>query len=146
MMKGIFHASITVSNLERSIAFYRDILGCELLYTRESSGEGLSKGVGVENAYLKIAMLRVGDGGFLELIEYVTPKCVPKQLRPCDIGSMHVAFHVEDIVEMARRLNNHGYHFNAPPRHITEGPMKGWVWAYFKDPDGAQLELVETRD
>ncbi len=144
MMKGLFHASITVSNLERSVAFYRDILGLELLYTRESSGEGLSKGVGVENAHLKIAILRVRDD-FLELIEYVTPKCVPKALRPCDIGSMHVAFQVEDIEGMARKLNNHGYHFNAPPRHITEGPMKGWVWAYFKDPDGAQLELVETR-
>lgn len=145
MMKGLFHTSITVSNLERSIAFYRDLLELELLYTRESSGEGLSKGVGVENAHLKIAMLRVRDD-FLELIEYVTPKCVPKELRPCDIGSMHVAFHVEDIEEMARRLNNHGYHLNAPPRHITEGPMKGWVWAYLKDPDGAQLELVETHD
>jgi catechol 2,3-dioxygenase-like lactoylglutathione lyase family enzyme len=145
MMKGLFHTSITVSNLERSIAFYRDILGLELLYTRESSGEGLSKGVGVENAHLKIAMFRVGDD-FLELIEYVAPKCVPKGLRPCDIGSMHVAFHVIDIGEMEQRLTKHGYHFNAPPRRITEGPMKGWIWAYFKDPDGAQLELVETRD
>jgi len=145
MIKGILHTSITVSNLERSMMFYRDILGLELLFTRESSGEGLSKGVGVENAHLKIAMFRVGDD-FLELIEYVTPKCDPKGLRPCDIGSMHVAFHVKDIEQMGQRLENHGYHFNAPPRHITEGSMKGWTWAYFKDPDGAQLELVETRD
>ncbi len=143
MIKGIFHTSITVSNLERSIAFYRDILGFELLYSRESSGEGLSKGVGVENAHLKIVMFRVGDD-FLELIEYVTPKCDPKELRPCDIGSMHVAFQVKDIEEMGRRLKEHGHTFNTPPRHITEGPMKGWIWAYFKDPDGAQLEIVET--
>jgi catechol 2,3-dioxygenase-like lactoylglutathione lyase family enzyme len=145
MMKGLFHTSITVSNLERSITFYSNILELELLYTRESTGEGLSKGIGVKNAHLKIAMFRVGDD-FLELIEYVTPKCHPKGLRPCDIGGMHVAFHVTDIKEMGRRLNNHGYYFNAPPRHITEGPMKGWVWAYFKDPDGAQLELVEIRE
>jgi catechol 2,3-dioxygenase-like lactoylglutathione lyase family enzyme len=145
MLKSVFHTSITVSNLERSMAFYREILGLELLYTRESSGEGLSKGVGVENAHLKIAMFRVGDDS-LELIEYVTPKCQSKGIRPCDVGSMHVAFQVKDIDEMGRRLNTHGYYFNAPPRHISEGPMKGWVWAYFKDPDGAQLELVEVRE
>ena len=145
MVKGVFHSSITVSNLNKSITFYRDILGLEFLFTRESSGEGLSKAIGVENAHLKIAMLRVGDD-FLELIEYVKPKCAPKVLQPCDIGSMHVAFHVVDISEMEQRLKKYGYHFNAPPRRITEGPMKGWIWAYLKDPDGAQLELVETRD
>lgn len=144
MIKGVFHTSITVSNLERSISFYRDILGLELLYTRESSGEGLSKGVGVENAHLRIAMLKAGED-FLELIEYATPKCEPRGLRPCDIGTMHVAFQVKDIEEMGRRLKEHGYAFNTPPRHIAEGPMKGWIWAYFKDPDGAQLEIVETQ-
>lgn len=145
MVKGLFHTSITVSNLERSIVFYRDILGLELLYTRESSGKELSKSLGVENAHLKIAMFKVGND-YLELIEYVTPKCVPKGLLPCDIASMHVAFHVKDISEMEQRLINHGYHFQAPPRKITEGPMKGWIWAYFKDPDGAQLELVEIQE
>jgi len=145
MVKGVCHTSITVSNVERSITFYRDILGLELIFTRESSGEALSKGVGVENAHLRIAMFRAGND-FLELIEYVTPKCDPKGLRPCDIGNMHVAFHVTDIEKLGQRLEEHGYRFNAPPRHITEGPMKDWVWAYFKDPDGAQLELVETRD
>lgn len=145
MIKGLFHTSVTVSNLESSIKFYRDILGLELQFTRESSGEALSKGLGVENAHLKIAMFKAGDD-FLELIEYATPKCAPKGLRPCDVGNMHVAFQVDDIEEVGRRLEKNGYRFNAPPRHITEGSMKGWIWAYFKDPDGAQLEAVELRD
>jgi catechol 2,3-dioxygenase-like lactoylglutathione lyase family enzyme len=145
MIKGLHHTSITVNDLESSIGFYRDVLGLELLFTRESSGEGLSKGLGVENAHLKIAMFRAGDD-FLELIEYVNPKCEAKKLRPCDIGNMHVALRVTDIEQLGRRLKTHGHNFNAPPRRIAEGPMKGWVWAYFKDPDGAQLELIETPD
>ena len=145
MIKGIFHTSITVDNLERSVLFYRDILGLELLFTREASGEAVSKSIGVENAHLKIAMFKVGDD-FLELIEYVSPKCTPKGLEPCDIGNMHVAFRVTDIDEVSRKLERHGYRFSAPPRHILEGSMKGWVYAYFKDPDGAQLEVVEIRD
>jgi hypothetical protein len=40
-------------------------------------------------------------------------------------------------------LMKKGIKFNTPPSEITEGPMKGWIWTYFKDPDGAQLELVE---
>ena len=145
MIKGLHHTSITVSDLESSIGFYRDILGLELLFARESSGEGLSEALGVENAHLKIAMFRAGDD-FLELIEYVNPKYEPKGLRPCDIGNMHVALRVTDIEELTRRLQKYDYTVNAPPRRIAEGPMKGWVWAYFKDPDGAQLELIETPD
>lgn len=144
MIMGVFHTSITVGNRERAIQFYRDILGLELIFLKESSGEAISQGVGVENASLKIAMFKAGDA-FLELIEYVTPKCEPKGLRPCDIGSMHVAFQVDNIEEIEKRLEKAGCKFNAPPKHITEGTMKGWVWAYFKDPDGALLEVVETR-
>lgn len=144
MIKGVFHASITVSDIQRSIEFYRDILGLELMFTRESSSEKLSKSLGVENAHLKIAMFKAGDD-FLELIEYSNPKCDPKLLRPCDVGSMHVAFQVSDIAALESKLEKHGYKFNAPPSFIQDGPMKGWLWAYFKDPDGAQLELVELR-
>ncbi len=144
MIREVFHTSITVRNRENAVHFYRDVLGLELVFLRESSGEALSKGVGVENASLKIAMFKVG-GAFLELIEYVTPKCEPKGLRPCDIGSMHVAFLVDDIADIEKRLMAAGCRFNAPPKHITEGAMKGWVWAYFKDPDGALLEVVEIR-
>jgi len=39
-----------------------------------------------------------------------------------------------------------GVKFNTPPIEIKEGPMKGWIWTYLKDPDGAQLELVEQRE
>lgn len=144
MIKGVFHTSITVRNRERAVHFYRDVLGLELVFLRESSGEALSKGIGVENASLKIAMFKT-EGDFLELIEYVTPKCEPKGLMPCDIGSMHVAFMVDDIGEIEKRLVQAGCKFNASPKHITEGAMKGWVWAYFKDPDGALLEVVEIR-
>ena len=58
---------------------------------------------------------------------------------------MHIAFEVDDIEALGRKLNEYGCVFNTPPRLIEEGPMKGWLWAYFRDPDGSQLEAVELR-
>ena len=144
MVKGIFHTSITVKNREKAINFYRDVLGLKLLFVKETSGESISNGVGVKNSSLKIAMFQASNE-YLELIEYVTPKCKPLGLRPCDIGSMHIAFLVDDIYEIEKRINAVGCHFNQPPKLIEKGEMKGWLWAYFKDPDGALLEVVELK-
>ncbi len=64
MIKGVHHTCITVSDLERSIAFYRDVLGLELVMTEESerSGDDRSKALGVAKAKVKLAILRAGRG------------------------------------------------------------------------------------
>jgi hypothetical protein len=36
--------------------------------------------------------------------------------------------------------------FNTPLKDVEEGENKGWIWTYFNDPDGSQLELVENRN
>lgn len=144
MIQGIHHSSITVRDLDRSVDFYGNVLGLPLLYTAEGGGEEVSRGVGVSEAQVRIAMFEVGED-LLELIEYVHPKTEPAGLRPCDVGSMHVAFRVTDIHQVYEDLRGKGVKFNAPPIETTEGPLKGWIWAYFSDPDGAQLELVEVK-
>ena len=69
MIKGVHHTCITVSDLERSVTFYRDALGLELVMTEESerSGDDRSKGLGVAKAKVKLAVLRAG-GAQVELI------------------------------------------------------------------------------
>ena len=79
----------------------------------------------------------------LELFEWVSPKCPPKVLRPYDTGTMHMAFEVTNIEGVYEKLKGQGVKFVSPPIRITEGPMKGWVWCYFEDPDGVRLELRE---
>lgn len=143
MISGMHHCSVAVLNLERSVKFYRDILGLELLYIAKDHGdEETSKGVGVENAKMDIAMFKAGNTN-VELIEYKNPKGRPYDRLPCDIGCMHLAFQVQDINKVYIELVDKGIKFNSPPIRITEGSLKGWKWTYFPDPDGAQLELVE---
>jgi catechol 2,3-dioxygenase-like lactoylglutathione lyase family enzyme len=145
MIHGIHHTCITVSDLEQSIAFYRDLLGLELVMTEESerSGDDRSKALGVPKAKVKLAVLRAGDAQ-VELIEYVTAQGRPYDRNNNDVGAMHIAFRVEDIDAVYQRLMDHDVRFTAPPATIPAGPMAGWRWTYFFDPDGVSLEIIET--
>ncbi len=145
MIQGIHHTCITVSDLDRSIAFYRDLLGLELKFTEESerSGDDRSKALGVEKAQVKLAILRAGDAQ-VELIEYVNAKGRPYDRHNNDAGAMHIAFQVTDIDVVYQRLVEHGVRFTAPPAMIPAGPMAGWRWTYFFDPDGVSLEIIQT--
>jgi glyoxylase I family protein len=145
MIQGVHHTCITVSNLERSLKFYRDVLGLELVLTEESerSGDDRSKALGVAKAKVKLAILRA-DGAQVELIEYVTAQGRPYDRNNNDVGAMHIAFHVRDIDAVYERMLEHGVRFTSPPATIPAGPMEGWRWTYFFDPDGVSLEIIET--
>lgn len=143
MILGVHHSCVIVSDMDRSLAFYRDILGLKILNVGESGGEETSQGVGVKSAKLKAAMLKAGDD-IVELIQYVNPKGKPYDRLPCDIGNMHIAFRVSDINKMYGELIKKGVKFNALPLEFKTVHTKS-LWVYFKDPDGAQLELVEKR-
>ncbi len=145
MIQGVHHTCITVSDLDRSIAFYRGVLGLELVMTEESerSGDDRSKALGVAKATVKLAILRAGDAQ-VELIEYVTSPGRPYDRHNNDVGAMHIAFQVENIDAVYRRLVDHGVRFTAPPATIPAGPMAGWRWTYFFDPDGVSLEIIQT--
>jgi catechol 2,3-dioxygenase-like lactoylglutathione lyase family enzyme len=145
MIQGVHHTCITVSDLERSIQFYRDLLGLELVMTEESerSGDDRSKALGVPKAKVRLAILRAGDAR-VELIEYVTARGRPYDRNNNDVGAMHIAFHVADIDAVYQRMVDHGVRFTAPPATIPAGPMAGWRWTYFFDPDGVSLEIIQT--
>ena len=92
------HTGITVSNLERSLAFWRDVLGFEFSHTAHQKGELAQEITGVEGAEIKLAVLKTPGGHKIELLEYLAPADRKRaNLRPCDVGSVHVALLVEDL-------------------------------------------------
>jgi catechol 2,3-dioxygenase-like lactoylglutathione lyase family enzyme len=145
MIQGVHHTCITVSDLERSISFYRDLLGLELVMTEESerSQDDRSKALGVVGAKVKLAILRAGNAR-VELIQYVTAHGRPYDRNNNDVGAMHIAFEVTDIDAVYQRMVEHGVRFTAPPATIPAGPMQGWRWTYFFDPDGVSMEIIQT--
>ena len=59
------------------------------------------------------------------------------------IGVAHLAFHVADAAKTMKELQAKGVKFVSELNFIDEGPLAGWKWVYFKDPDGVNLELIE---
>ena len=144
-MTGIFHTGITVSDLDKSIPFYRDVLGLQIITgpTEVFEGDELSRALGVPDARLRLVVFKVGAGS-LELIEYLHPESLSKRpMPPSTLGAMHVAFRVDDVNKKVDELRHKGINFLSQVNIVDSGPLKGWKWVYFKDPDGIALELVE---
>ena len=83
------HTGFTVSNLERSLAFWQDVLGFELSHRAHQTGDLASEITGVPGAEISIAVLKA-PGHKIELLEYHAPpdrKRVDLQTVRCRIGA-----------------------------------------------------------
>jgi catechol 2,3-dioxygenase-like lactoylglutathione lyase family enzyme len=151
VITGVYHTGITVSSLERSIEFYHDVLGLDFATepTPVFSGDQLAKALAVPGASLKLAIFRAGNA-HVELLQYCSPESpIDKPLPQNALGAQHVAFLVDDIEATVKEMQAKGVKFVSPINVVDEGPLAGWRWVYFSDPDGITLELVEvayTRD
>jgi len=104
------HTGITVSNLERSLAFWRDVLGFVLSHTAHQTGDLAREITGVEGAELKLAVLKTPGGHKIELLEYLAPADRKRgTLRPCDVGSVHVALLIEDLDAVLTQIAASGW-------------------------------------
>ncbi len=139
------HTGITVSNLERSLAFWHDVLGFELSHTAHQTGELAREITGVAGAEIKLAVLRAPGGHKIELLEYVAPPDRKKDvdLRPCDVGSVHVALLVDDLDAVLEKISASGWKSAGKPQTLTIGPNAGKRVVYVRDPDGTTIEFME---
>ncbi|NKB70337.1 MAG: hypothetical protein GKR89_24975 [Candidatus Latescibacteria bacterium] len=145
ILKMCHHHGFTVADLERSVAFYRDLLGLEVVRVSQRRDlPSYDRILGHDNIHLKVAILRHPVGEFLlELIEYLNPS---GQQRPLDnpfVGASHLAFEVEEVEVLYQSLQAAGFDTINPP---TDVERHGKVVAramYALDPDGISIELFE---
>ncbi len=141
---GAHHTSFTVANLDPSVAFFRDLLGLELLYTREVRDEYFGRIVGLPGCVVRAALLRVPSSGHhVELFEYVQPRGEPHRCRPCDPGSTHLSLLVDDLPAFYERLRERGVTAVSEPVRVTAGPNRGGYGVYLTDPNGVLVELFQ---
>src|SRR6266478_3522083 len=91
------HTGLTVANIERSLAFWQNVMGFELSHRAHHAGDLASEVTGVPGAEISIAVLKA-PGHRIELLEYHAPPGRKRaDLRPCDVGSVHVALTVDNL-------------------------------------------------
>ena len=138
------HTGFTVANLERSLAFWRDVLGFELSHTAHQTGELAREITGVAGAEIKLAVLKAPGGHKIELLEYLAPSDRKHvDLRPCDVGSVHVALFVDDLDAVLNAIAASGWKAAGKPQTLKTGPNAGKRVVYVRDSDGTTIEFME---
>ena len=145
-VRAVDSVSIAVSDLERSVAFYRDVLGFSEVAEREVAGDGYEHLYGVFGMRARMARLRLGDES-IELTQFLAPRGrpAPNDTHANDRWFQHVAIIVSDMDKAYARLREHKV------EQVSTGPQRLPDWNanaagieayYFRDPDGNFLEIL----
>jgi catechol 2,3-dioxygenase-like lactoylglutathione lyase family enzyme len=136
----------TVSNLDKSVSFYENVLSFKKVSETELYGEPYEKLTGVFGARFKRVRLKLGNEE-IELTDYLTSggRPIPMDSKSNDLWFQHIAIVVSDMDAAydVLRKNNVEHVSTAPqtlPAFITAAA--GIKAFYFHDPDGHNLELI----
>ncbi len=152
MIADVLHFAYTVSDLDRSVAWYTDVLGLELVHRQRGDSDYIRTLLGEPDAVIEVAMLKLPgvdpkySTHMLELVQYIQPEGAEVELRNVNVGVAHLAFIVDDIHDRHRSLVEQGVRFVNPPVEIAEGANAGGFTCYFKDPDGFTLEILQPSE
>jgi glyoxylase I family protein len=139
------HTGITVSNLERSLDFWQNVLGFEFSHRTHQKGEMAEQITGVKGAELKLAVVKAPGSHKVELLEYLAPPDRKQHvdLGPCDVGHVHVALIVDDLDVVLQKIAASGWKAAGKPQTLTQGPNAGKRVVYVRDPDGTTIEFMQ---
>lgn len=137
---------ITVSDLDRALAFYTGVLPFTTVETREVSGRPYELLSGIFGARSRVATLRLGSEE-IELTEFLAPRGrpMPADVRANDRVFQHIAIVVSDIKTAYDALRaHHVEHASTGPQRLPDwNPNAGGISAfYFRDPDRHFLEII----
>jgi glyoxylase I family protein len=138
------HTGITVSDLERSLAFWRDVLGFEFSHRAHQTGTLAGEITGVPGAEISLAVVKA-PGHKIELLQYHAPpdRKLRSEFRPCDVGAAHIALTVDDLDAVIERIATAGWKAAGHPQTLTSGPNAGKRVLYVRDPDGTTIEFMQ---
>ena len=142
----LHHLGMTVADIERSIEFYRDLLGMQLIGRRPCvEADYVAQQTGYEGVQLSVASFRVQpeSSQSLEVVQYLNHAGEPADPATNRPGNTHLCITVDDLQSAYQELSEKGVTFKSEPVTITAGPNKGGLVIYFYDPDGYTLEMFQ---
>jgi catechol 2,3-dioxygenase-like lactoylglutathione lyase family enzyme len=143
MLQALSHVGICVSDIDRSIRFYRDALGFSYVSDLEVAGEPSDTLLRLKDVALKAVYLE-RDGFRVELLYYASParKPAPRARAMNDLGFTHLSFRVSDFEATLAALRAAGA--TVLEETIVRVPGGDPLAAFFTDPDGVLIELVNV--
>ncbi len=147
LIHAVDSIGMTVSNMDRSIAFFADVLTFEKVSDHEVTGSEYERLTGVFGLRMRVVRMKLGTE-LIELTEYLTPRGrpIPADSRSNDRWFQHVAIIVSDMDQAYARLREHRVEHASPePQRLPDwNKAAGGIKAfYFKDPDGHPLEILQ---
>ncbi|SCW63945.1 Catechol 2,3-dioxygenase [Sphingobium faniae] len=139
------HTSYTVTDLDATIAFYRDCLGFDIRTASDPGGTYMENITGVPRARVKVAIVNCPGGHQIELFQYLAPQDRERYIpRPCDTGASHMAFRVDDFDAALAKMAEYGFTplNKTPDVHLPSGAVLHT--AYLRNADGLLIEIVQS--
>ena len=137
---NVRHIGITVTDIEESISFYRDVLGFEVVRVMEESGQHIDNFSSLSNVRVQTVKMRDEGGGMIELLKYYSHPEVANLDDITRIGCSHLALTVKNLDFLLDKILQRGYTVNCEPQLSPDGNVK---LTFCKGPDDVLLELVE---
>ena len=152
MISAIDHINFVVSDLERSVRFYTELLGFRESKRAHLEGEWIEKIVGLKRVVADVVFIIAPAGEpRIELLCYKTPEgeSIPANSLANTVGIRHIAFRVDDIHASAKKLRDAGVKLLGDPVIVPETVVTHdaghKMLCYFHDPDGILLEITEYK-
>lgn len=136
------HLGLCVSDLERSVAFYRDVFGFEEVGRLEPDVEPTSRILEIPGAKLQVVYLE-RDGWRLELLYFPSPGHTGSDSpRPVNqLGFTHLSFRVSDMAAFLAHVEDAGGSIREDSRIAADGETRA---LFILDPDGTRIELIHA--
>lgn len=146
-IEAVDAVGMTVADMDRSLAFYRNVLSFEIVSDVEVAGDAYEHLQGLFGLRMRSVRLQLGDEAIV-LTEYLSPKGRPAPLdaRSNDRWFQHIAIIVSDMERAYQWLRRYKVeHVSTGPQRLPDwNPHAGGIKAfYFKDPDGHPLEILQ---
>ena len=142
-VRGFSHVEVTVRNLERSLYFYRDLVGLKVFQEGSELDEIGQDYSGVyerpEPTY-RYAML-MGGSAAIVLIEF-SPS-TGASIKIDHVGISHFGLYVDGLDAVYDELKRRGVEFRVPPHEFMKTPLGVMRSAFAVDPDGVIVQFDE---
>ncbi len=141
MILATRHIGIVVADMDRSVRFWRDVMGLEVAIDFRQTGAYIERVQALKGVDLRMVKLTAPDGSMIELLaDDAHPSASHGSDRLCDHGIRHIAFNVTDIAVAWRTLSDHGCRPLSEPTDSPDGNVKLF---FTRDPEGNLLEIVQ---